>query len=111
MKNIKQFWKKLKYWQKGGVIGIFFYGLYITELLILAPIVGLKTEGALYQLVNFFEYTLGLPNLISVEIVNFFGCHTSPCFLYVLLLNFVTFPIIWIIIWFLIGKIKKKWHR
>ena len=108
MQKLKNFWNKLEYWQKGGIIGIFFYGLYIAELIILASIVGLKTEGALYQLVNFFEYTLGLPNLISVKLVNFFGCYTSPCLLYVLLLNLVTFPIIWIIILFIISKIKKK---
>ena len=33
MKKLKKFWNKLKYWQKGGIIGIIIFVLYTSFLL------------------------------------------------------------------------------
>lgn len=97
MKKIKQFWKNLKYWQKGGIIGLVIGLLLSTEL-------GAEIIGGVFWILS---YTL-VCGLIYLTSENLFGkCANIILKLDVMFLPLL-FGIIGTLIGFIIEKLKKR---
>lgn len=92
-----KFWKKLKYWQKGGIIGL------IVSIL---PFVFIQ-----FNLEVLKEIVLFLPRNIIVDKLNFnsnYGSGIGGSIADVIIANFLVYPLVGILIGLIIGKIKEK---
>ena len=104
MKKIKQFLKKLKYWQKGGLIS-FFIGLLLILLMYIAGYVHS------YTIIDFLILLMYIPTRIYVK---FFPCtfEGGDCLFYgieeVIFYSPLYLAILGILIGLIIGIIKKK---
>ncbi|MBI2650283.1 hypothetical protein HYX04_03140 [Candidatus Woesearchaeota archaeon] len=105
MRKTKQFWGKLKYWQKGGVIGLIF-GLivfyfsfspfYDSPFLIILIALPYLSFATILWILN------ALPNdPLAPEGIVVIAVYLSPIF----------YTLLGILIGLIIGKIKKKWLR
>lgn len=96
MKKLKKFWSKLKYWQKGGLIGFLLGVVYLFFLFPNDYIFGKYTYGVLFYLGETF---------CGDEGTFFFGiiCELGIMFAY-----FLVYIIIGALIGLIIKKLKKK---
>ena len=101
MKETKKFWNKLKYWQKGGLIGVTF-GII---LIFLAFNVHQKEFPILIDIL-FNEIALHPLDLAS-HIIEFYCCYTSGCILNAIIVALVMYSLIGIVIGFFYQQIKK----
>ena len=94
MKKVKRFWKKLKYWQKGGIIGL---------------LVGLIP----YLAFDIFPFLAVLAILPMIVISLLVGPQSDPLAIegiaaYALIISPIFYLILGFIIGLIIGKLKKK---
>ena len=99
--KVKQFWKKLKYWQKGGIDGLIvgiIYVMYLWGTLLL--IIHKEIFAPLNDLILYFPREIG-------DIV--FECWwCNSLFVFVTILSVIQFALIGAFIGLIIGKLKKK---
>ena len=101
MKKVTEFWKKLKYWQKGGLIGLTSGVI----LIFLAFNVRQKEFPILIDIL-FNEIALHPLDLAS-HTIKFYGCYTSGCILNAIIVALVMYSLVGIIMGFFYQQIKK----
>ena len=103
MRKIKEFWNKLKYWQKGGIIGL---------------LVGLIPYLAFYlfnvDMFPFLAIPLAIPVILPMIVISLLvGSQSDPLAIegiaaYALIISPIFYLILGFIIGLIIGKLKKK---
>jgi hypothetical protein len=96
MNNIKKFWEKLNYWQKGGVVGAIF-GLIILLLIWKLAIEPFTLSNEVAKIL------VGVPTFLALFIPV-----ESELTIYVFVLGIVFYSLIGILIGLIIGKVKRK---
>ena len=109
MKNLDKTKKKM--YTISAFIGIGIFLIYLGLISIIAPIIGLRNYGLLYELLNLLDYTIGIPYNLTVRFYEILGCVTSPCLLWNTLTSFVTYSIFGIIVYIICRFIKIKFSR
>ena len=105
MNKLKEFWRKLKYWQKGGLIGILVPSIFLLVSLIVPSSLEIVsfTIGMGFILLN---YWLGVP------ISYFTNCMGESCWGYWFYISFIfsiiEFFFIGVLISWLIKKLKNE---
>ena len=80
-------WKNLPHWSRGLIIGI------ILTLVL--------------SLINHSIFMIAWPNS-PLGLLNLAFCGMNQCSIPIIILNWIIFPLIFLIIWTIIGKIKSK---
>ncbi len=111
MKKIMEFWKKLKYWQKGGIIGSL---VYLTYLILVWGILqscegGLGCAGLIVLVVPLaiisYPFNSFIERFINI-LPDFLGILTS--WILMLFLTIIQGFLIGALIGLIVGKLKKK---
>lgn len=99
MKKIKQFWNKLRYWQKGGIIGLLVGIIYIIYLFSTTLLI-----REIFAPLN--DLILHFPRVIGDIVFECWFCNSLLVF--IAILSITQFALIGALIGLIIGKVKKK---
>jgi len=103
MKKINEYWSKLKYWQMGGLIGLIL-GFFIPVLSLALSLLSEFFIGIF--IISSIPIWLILPEIELLFNIPYRG-HT-PSLIIILLFEAILYPIVGVIIGYIIGKIKSK---
>ncbi|MBI2657789.1 hypothetical protein HYX08_03805 [Candidatus Woesearchaeota archaeon] len=101
MKKIKQFWKELKYWQKGATIGLLIGIIYIIYLFSTLLLI---THKEIFAPLN--DLILYFPREIGDIAFECWFCNSLLAFISIL--SIIQFTLFGALIGLIMGKIKKK---
>lgn len=91
-----------------AVSGLGIYILHLVLVWILGPIIGMNKSGFLYLVFKTEIYTLGLILFLVEEAThNIFGCTTTPCMFFNLLIALFVYPFFGILSYLSYSRIKK----
>jgi len=106
--KLKKFWKGLKHWQKGGIIGFMIGILLMFSLALFGPLLGDRLDPnstSTNFILSTIFFTLGLPYYLVVLL--FSGLYLSDgSLLYAIILGFFSYSMFGALIGLIIGKIK-----
>lgn len=103
-----KFWNRLKYWQRGAMIGFIIYLpiLILASIMCLGDFSGASREGC--EGAGFFLIFLGLPTSLIEMFLEKFTLSVSEQVLNLLLLDFLQYVLGGAIIGWIMGKFIKK---
>lgn len=101
LNKLKKVWGKLKYWQKGAVIGL------IVGLLLISLALNIRKKEFPILIDILFNDIALHPLDLATHIVNFYGCYTSGCILNAIIVALIIYSFIGITLGYSYEQIKK----